>query len=230
MPGIERVKGAVQGRHAKHSALIVEARREAGDETERLGLITERQARQSERFKNSLGRLEQAATGVGTSITSLLIPKIQPLIDGLTRFLVDERPFHIVRVDEALTEFDEVVSSSRDRIEGLARRLQSWYRTLAAAALWIDGVVKAVQGWIEETGLRIALGLATAVIARGFLFAIVALFRPIAQLGRAVGVGEAVRQRKRAGRPVEPDLLAHISPLGWGHILLTGEYRWPKRR
>ena len=141
MPGIERVKGAVQGRHAKHSALIVEARREAGDETERLGLITERQARQSERFKNSLGRLEQAATGVGTSITSLLIPKIQPLIDGLTRFLVDERPFHIVRVDEALTEFDEVVSSSRDRIEGLARRLQSWYRTLAAAALWIDGVV-----------------------------------------------------------------------------------------
>ena len=24
--------------------------------------------------------------------------------------------------------------------------------------------------------------------------------------------------------------LAHISPLGWAHILLTGEYRWPKRR
>ncbi|UBR49751.1 Tn3 family transposase [Halomonas sp. FeN2] len=23
-----------------------------------------------------------------------------------------------------------------------------------------------------------------------------------------------------------PELLAHISPLGWAHILLTGEYRW----
>ena len=45
-----------------------------------------------------------------------------------------------------------------------------------------------------------------------------------------VRLGEAVRQRKRAGLPVEPELLAHISPLGWGHILLTGEYRWPKRR
>ena len=45
-----------------------------------------------------------------------------------------------------------------------------------------------------------------------------------------VRLGEAVRKRKRAGLPVEPELLAHISPLGWGHILLTGEYRWPKQR
>ena len=37
----------------------------------------------------------------------------------------------------------------------------------------------------------------------------------------------AVRQRKHAGLSVEPELLAHISPLGWAHILLTGEYRWP---
>ena len=43
-------------------------------------------------------------------------------------------------------------------------------------------------------------------------------------------LGEAVRQRRPAGLTVEPELLAHISPLGWGHILLTGEYRWPKRR
>ena len=43
-------------------------------------------------------------------------------------------------------------------------------------------------------------------------------------------LGEAVRQRKRAELPVKPELLAHISPLGWAHILLTGEYRWPKSR
>ena len=43
-------------------------------------------------------------------------------------------------------------------------------------------------------------------------------------------LGEAVRRRKHAGLTVEPELLAHISPLGWAHILLTGEYRWPKRR
>jgi TnpA family transposase len=42
-------------------------------------------------------------------------------------------------------------------------------------------------------------------------------------------LGKAVAQRKRAGLDCSPHLLAHISPLGWAHILITGEYRWPKR-
>lgn len=42
-------------------------------------------------------------------------------------------------------------------------------------------------------------------------------------------IGEAVRQEQRAGLTVEPELLAHISPLRWAHILLTREYRCPKR-
>lgn len=41
-------------------------------------------------------------------------------------------------------------------------------------------------------------------------------------------LGEAVKQRQKAGLNCSPELLAHISPLGWAHILLTGEYRWPK--
>ena len=41
-------------------------------------------------------------------------------------------------------------------------------------------------------------------------------------------LGQAVTSRRRAGLDCSPDLLAHISPLGWAHILLTGEYRWPK--
>ena len=41
---------------------------------------------------------------------------------------------------------------------------------------------------------------------------------------------EAAGQRKHAGLTVDLELLAHISPLGWAHILLTGEYRWPKCR
>jgi TnpA family transposase len=41
-------------------------------------------------------------------------------------------------------------------------------------------------------------------------------------------LGKAVAQRKRTGQNCSPELLAHISPLGWAHILITGEYRWPK--
>ncbi|OJI94550.1 TnpA family transposase [Planktotalea frisia] len=42
-------------------------------------------------------------------------------------------------------------------------------------------------------------------------------------------LGQAVAARQRAGLNCGPDLLAHISPLGWAHILLTGEYRWRRQ-
>ena len=41
-------------------------------------------------------------------------------------------------------------------------------------------------------------------------------------------LGEAVIKCRRAGLSIPPKLLAHTSPLGWAHIILTGEYRWPK--
>lgn len=42
-------------------------------------------------------------------------------------------------------------------------------------------------------------------------------------------LGQAVTVRSRAGMDCHQELLAHISPLGWAHILLTGEYRWKKQ-
>ncbi|WP_143508300.1 Tn3 family transposase, partial [Pseudovibrio brasiliensis] len=42
-------------------------------------------------------------------------------------------------------------------------------------------------------------------------------------------LGQALSKRKLDGLDCPPELLAHISPLGWAHILLTGEYRWRKR-
>ena len=44
-----------------------------------------------------------------------------------------------------------------------------------------------------------------------------------------VKIGNAVKAREQAGLTNPPELLAHTSPLGWAHILLTGEYRWRKR-
>ena len=40
-------------------------------------------------------------------------------------------------------------------------------------------------------------------------------------------LGEAVFARRQAGLEIPGELLAHVSPLGWEHINLTGEYRWP---
>jgi len=35
-----------------------------------------------------------------------------------------------------------------------------------------------------------------------------------------------MRHLDQQGRPVQPDLLQHLSPLGWQHINLTGGYLW----
>ena len=39
-------------------------------------------------------------------------------------------------------------------------------------------------------------------------------------------LGFAVAARQNAGLDTPAYLLSHISPLGWAHIILTGEYRW----
>ena len=36
----------------------------------------------------------------------------------------------------------------------------------------------------------------------------------------------AVESMVEAGSPPQPDLLPHVSPLGWEHIILTSEYSW----
>lgn len=41
-------------------------------------------------------------------------------------------------------------------------------------------------------------------------------------------LGELVEKMKSEGQEIPSKLLAHTSPLGWEHIILTGEYRWPK--
>ncbi len=40
-------------------------------------------------------------------------------------------------------------------------------------------------------------------------------------------LGEIVEKMVKSGNPPDPILLPHTSPLGWEHLLLTGEYRWP---
>src|SRR3984893_17489754 len=41
-----------------------------------------------------------------------------------------------------------------------------------------------------------------------------------------VYLDRAVRQLRAQGATVPDDLLAHVAPLGWEHIALTGDYVW----
>ena len=49
-------------------------------------------------------------------------------------------------------------------------------------------------------------------------------------LWNTVYVEQAVAALERQGTPVPADCLPHVSPLGWEHINLTGDYLWDMRQ
>lgn len=49
-------------------------------------------------------------------------------------------------------------------------------------------------------------------------------------LWNTVYMGRAVEELRRRGREASAEMLAHVAPLGWEHIVLTGEYHWDLRQ
>ncbi len=47
-------------------------------------------------------------------------------------------------------------------------------------------------------------------------------------LWNTVYLERAVSALRESGQTVTEEALAHLSPLKWDHINLTGDYRWPK--
>ena len=45
-------------------------------------------------------------------------------------------------------------------------------------------------------------------------------------LWNTIYIERAVRTLRERGQAISDDLLAHLSPLGWEHINLTGDYVW----
>lgn len=49
-------------------------------------------------------------------------------------------------------------------------------------------------------------------------------------LWNTVYIERAVKSLKKQGIKINDQLLSHLSPLGWEHINLTGDYIWAKKR
>jgi TnpA family transposase len=47
-------------------------------------------------------------------------------------------------------------------------------------------------------------------------------------LWNTVYIERAVQSLRDSGKQIDETLLSHLSPLGWEHILLTGDYIWPQ--
>ncbi len=49
-------------------------------------------------------------------------------------------------------------------------------------------------------------------------------------LWNTVYLERAVKKLREQGENINDDLLSHLSPLGWEHINLTGDYLWQKSK
>jgi Tn3 transposase DDE domain len=49
-------------------------------------------------------------------------------------------------------------------------------------------------------------------------------------LWNTVYLQKAIRAKAEAGEPIPEHVLAHLAPLGWEHITLTGTYHWRRYR
>lgn len=49
-------------------------------------------------------------------------------------------------------------------------------------------------------------------------------------LWNTVYIENAINQLKKKGLPLNDQLLSHLSPLGWEHINLTGDYIWRTKK
>jgi TnpA family transposase len=49
-------------------------------------------------------------------------------------------------------------------------------------------------------------------------------------LWNTVYLERAIQALKKHGQPVDENLLQHVSPLGWEHINLTGDYVWRQNK
>ena len=121
--------------------------RDAGDEAERLGIITEADARASEKFTDALARVQQAAMGLRNEIGGELIPRITEMIGKFTEWLVGNRAEIVMQLTGAFRDLGEVirfvVGMVRSVVDG-GRELLAWIRW---AVPWLGKIIDKFTGW-----------------------------------------------------------------------------------
>ena len=157
--------------------------RDAGDEAERLGVITEEDARASEEFTDSLARMQQAALGLRNEIGGELIPRITEVIGKFTEWMVENKPGLLEQMAQAGRDLASVYRMIKGAIEGVVeagRDLRTWIdETFPEVGKMIDKFAD----WAGEIGLvKGAAILLVAFIGKGLIVAIIGLIAPLTAL------------------------------------------------
>ena len=161
--------------------------RDAGDEAERLGVMTEKDARASEEFVDSLTRMQQAAQGLRIEIGRELLPKLTGLIDRFQQWLIAIKPAVVHEMELFLSDLAATVNWLADMWSRATRTGGKFLDWLAETVPPIRGWIDMARDWGRQTSwVAIAVGALTLLLGRGLIVAILGLFIPLAKLGLAL--------------------------------------------
>ena len=173
--------------------------REYGDEAERLGVITEDQARAAERYRDEMAATRRAVSFLGHTIGADLLPFMTGLIRDARRLAVEWRPDAVKAMRGVIRDLGGAVRWLRSGWAWLQASGKRWINWLQMTFPPIRGWIAMARQWLEEMGLlRLAAIAVAAALGARLLRAVLGLFGPLARLGFAI-VASGVKMLWLAG-------------------------------
>ena len=163
--------------------------KKAGDEAERLGIMTDAQARASERFVDNMARMKQALAGVGYVLGADLLPIFERWLIRFREWLVANRGDIARRLTQALRDVVQLFKDATQAVRDIVGWLADWRDRIAEAFPILGQLFDRLAEWVDRVGwVKIAIGGLVGALSIGLITAIAGLFVPLATLTIALGV------------------------------------------
>jgi TP901 family phage tail tape measure protein len=147
--------------------------RASGKEAERLGIITEEQARQAEVFNDSVSRLTRVLSNIGFILANQLMPPLTEFVGWLQEVAIEARP-------EILEAFQSGLAAVQEVLPALVSGMGTTTAVVGTLVGWLAWAVELTIGW-ERAG-QVLMGL----FAGKLLASIVGAIGPVFIFGRAL--------------------------------------------
>ena len=147
--------------------------KDQGDEAERLGVITEEQARAAERYVDAQTKMKRSLEFLSHEVGSALLPDMEKLIGKMTEFFRTARPDATEEMRLAVKNLGAIAAASADAFDwlvGSGRKFLDWLEeTFPAIKRWRD----TGEGWLGDIGwLTTGVAALSAWLGRGLIFAV----------------------------------------------------------
>jgi len=163
------------------------AMRDAGIEAERLGLITEEQARASEEFTDNMTKLMAVVKHFGMLLANELMPHFGEFIVYLREVAVAARPQIVAGFKSVFKALTNVVIFARDAWSRLTVNMAEWKQVLMTTAPFLIPIISSIWETVRAVGMaESAVSLLATALGVKFLLAIGSLFVPLAKLAFAL--------------------------------------------